>query len=73
MGRPKALTAAERADLLARGYRPAEVWMPDWNDPAFRARLEREAKLVAEADAQDRDIDDWVRQVRGDLWNDAVP
>ncbi len=73
MGRPKELTEEQRADLRARGFVPVEVWVPDWDSPEFKEQIRREMDAIAEADARDPDIDDWVRQVRGDLWDDVAP
>ena len=72
MGRPKELTEEQRADLLARGFRPVEVWVPDWESPDFGERIRREMDAIVEADARDPGIDEWVRQVRGDLWDDVA-
>ena len=36
MGRPRELTEEERAELIAKGYRPVEVWVPDWDSPEIR-------------------------------------
>ena len=59
MGRPKELTEEERQELLAKGYRPVEIWVPDFDNPEIRKQLEREAKAVAEADEKD-DIFEWL-------------
>ena len=41
MGRPRELTDAERQKLIADGYRPVEVWVPDlWSDEVWKAVLE---------------------------------
>lgn len=44
--------------MEARGFTPAEVWVPNWSDPQFQARLRREADVIAEADSKDADIDE---------------
>lgn len=72
MGRPKELTDEQRAELLAQGFRPVEMWVPDWGSQKFVERVRREMDAIAEADARDPDIDEWVRQVRGDLWDDVA-
>jgi hypothetical protein len=59
VGRPKELTEEERAELLAKGFRPVEFWVPDLDNPEMRERLEREARAVAEADEKD-DIFEWL-------------
>ena len=62
MGRPRELTEAEKQKLLAEGYVPVEIWVPDLDNPVTRERLEREAKAVAEADEKDG-IFDWLASV----------
>lgn len=67
MGRPRELTDEERAELIAKGYRPVEVWVPDMNDPAVLAQADAEAKRIARAD-QEEDIMDWIETVQKDMW-----
>jgi hypothetical protein len=67
MGRPKELTEDERQELLAKGYRPIEVWVPDLSDPAVYALAEAEAKRIAVADHEE-DIMDWIEAVQKDMW-----
>ena len=62
MGRPRELSPEERADLLRRGYRPVEVWVPDVDPENLRARLQEEARQIAMADDKD-DMMDWVAGV----------
>ena len=50
MGRPRELTDAERAELVAKGYRPVEMWIPDLSRAEVRERLEHELKAIREAD-----------------------
>ena len=67
MGRPRELTVAERAELLAKGYRPVELWVPDMSDPETFERATAEAKRIALAD-QEEDIMDWIDAVQKDMW-----
>jgi hypothetical protein len=67
MGRPRELTDEERAELIAKGYRPVEVWVPDMTDPAVLAQADAEAKRIAKAD-QEEDIMDWIEAVQKDMW-----
>jgi hypothetical protein len=67
MGRPKELTEEERQALLAKGYRPVEVWVPDMSNPEIRAQAEAEAKRIALAD-QEEDIMEWIEAVQKDMW-----
>lgn len=67
MGRPRELTEEERGELIAKGYRPVEVWVPDMSDPVIMAQADAEAKRIAKAD-QDEDIMDWIEAVQKDMW-----
>ena len=62
MGRPRELSPEERADLLRRGYRPVEIWVPDLDPEGLRVRLQEEAKRIAAADDED-DMMDWIAGV----------
>ncbi|MCQ0986976.1 antitoxin MazE-like protein [Jiella marina] len=64
------MTEEERQELLAQGWRPHEIWLPDWNNPLFKAKIEEEARAIYQSDRNDPDVDDWIVQVRGDLWDD---
>jgi hypothetical protein len=67
MGRPRELTDEERQKLIAEGYRPVEMWVPDMSDPEVLARADAEAKRIAVAD-QEEDIMDWIEAVQKDMW-----
>ena len=67
MGRPRELSEAERQELLAQGFRPVEVWVPDLSDPATYAEAEAEARRIALAD-QEEDIMDWIEAIQKDMW-----
>lgn len=67
MGRPRGLTEEERQALLAKGYRPVEMWLPDLSDPNVYALAEAEAKRIAAAD-QEEDITEWIEAVQKDMW-----
>lgn len=68
MGRPRELSSEERADLLRRGYRPVEIWVPDLENETIRAQLAEEARRVAEADKRD-DVTDWLEAVGPTDWD----
>ena len=68
MGRPTELSPEERADLIRRGYRPIEIWVPDINNQAFRIQLQEEARRIAEADAQE-DILRWIEAAGPTDWD----
>lgn len=52
MGGPRKLSPEERADLLRRGYRPVEIWVPDISSEAYKAEAARQTKAAVEADRQ---------------------
>lgn len=68
MGRPRELSQEERADLLRRGYRPIELWVPDLDNETMRAQLEEEARRIAEGEDQD-DVTDWLQAVGPTDWD----
>jgi hypothetical protein len=67
MGRPRELTDDERRQLMTKGYRPVEMWLPDLSDPATLALATAEAKRIALADHEE-DIADWIDAVQKDMW-----
>jgi t-SNARE complex subunit (syntaxin) len=69
MGRPRELTEDERQQLLADGYRPVEVWVPDFDSPIIQNRMRTEAKAIAEADRRSGELDRLEETVE-DLWDD---
>lgn len=69
MGRPKELTEEERAKLIAEGYRPVEVWVPDWNSPMFLERLRRECEAINESDRRSGELQR-LDELSSDLWDD---
>jgi hypothetical protein len=50
MGRPRELSPEERADLLRRGYKPVEIWVPDRSSEAHKQEAARQTKAAVEAD-----------------------
>ncbi|TFF21930.1 DUF3018 family protein [Jiella endophytica] len=71
MGRPKELSEEERQKLLAEGWKPiqAEVWVPDWDNPVFRARLKENCDAINEADRRSGELDRLSDEVAA-LWDD---
>jgi hypothetical protein len=69
MGRPKELTEEERQELLAKGYKPVEVWVLDWDNPKVRERVERECQIIRESDLRTGELD-YLDEVTSDLWDD---
>lgn len=68
MGRPRELSPEERADLLRRGYKPVEIWVPDLENETIRAQLAEEARRLAVADERD-DVTDWLEAVGPTDWD----
>ncbi|KQS72400.1 hypothetical protein ASG39_01055 [Rhizobium sp. Leaf371] len=68
MGRPRELSPEERADLISRGYRPVEIWIPDTDDKMFQEQLQQEARQIAVAPEED-EIMDWIAAVGPDNWD----
>ncbi|MBI4922611.1 MAG: antitoxin MazE family protein [Devosia nanyangense] len=57
MGTPVNQRVQKRREALrAAGLRPVQLWLPDTRDPTFRAELAREARLIAQSDAKDIDL-----------------
>lgn len=67
MGRPREMTGAERAALVAQGYSPVEMWVPDLLDPDVRRRAVEEANRIAAADSEE-DVMTWIEAVQKDMW-----
>lgn len=68
MGRPRELSPEERDDLLRRGYRPIEIWVPDLDNETMRAQLAEEARRIAEADGED-EVMDWLQAAGPTDWD----
>ncbi|WP_188913291.1 antitoxin MazE-like protein [Aureimonas endophytica] len=61
------MSDTERAELLAKGYRPVELWVPDLSDPDLRALAVEEGQRIARAD-EDEGVMDWLELVQKDMW-----
>ncbi len=46
-----------RDALRASGMRPLQIWVPDTRRAGFAEECRRQSRVVAEADAADRDLD----------------
>lgn len=68
MGRPREMTLEERASLIRQGYRPVEIWVPDVENPAYRAEAARQAKAAVAADSQ-AEIGELVDPAAHDEWD----
>ena len=69
MGRPKELTDDERAKLIADGFKPVEVWVLDWENPAVRAKVERDCEAIRTSDRVSGELA-YLDEVTSDLWDD---
>jgi hypothetical protein len=56
-----------RETLRATGLRPLQIWVPDTRRPGFLDECGRQARLVAVADAADRDLQDFMEAALVDL------
>ncbi|HLH50084.1 MAG TPA: antitoxin MazE family protein [Roseiarcus sp.] len=56
-----------REALRAAGLRPLQIWVPDTRQPGFAEECRRQARLVAEADEADRDLQDFMDAALVDL------
>ena len=68
MGRPREVSEEERAELIRKGYRPIEVWVPDLDNETVRKQLQEEARRIAKADETDG-IMDWLDAVGPTNWD----
>lgn len=48
--------AKRRQAQRAAGLRPIQIWVPDTRGAQFAQECRRQARLVARADAQDKDL-----------------
>ena len=69
MGRPRELTEHERQELLAKGYKPVEMWIPDVDSEAFWQSLEREGTAIREADRRSH-MNEVLESLLDDNWDD---
>ena len=61
MGRPRELTEQERQKLIAEGYKPVEVWLPDiWSDEVWD-QVFLDCELIRKSE-EDADVDLWVEE-----------
>jgi len=56
-----------RAAMRAAGLRPIQIWVPDTRRPGFAEECRRQALVVAQADATDRDLRDFMDAALLDL------
>ena len=69
MGRPRELSEQERAALLAKGYKPVEIWVPDWWSSIFDQKLEEIGSSIRQSDRNSR-MDQVLEAFIEDVWDD---
>lgn len=68
MPAPVSERVQKRRDALrAAGLRPVQIWVPDTRQPGFAEECQRQARLVAAADAVDRELDAFMDAALVDL------
>ena len=65
-----ARTAKWRERMRARGLRPKVRWLPDTSDPAWRAEVARQCRLIAESE-QEKDDQAFIESIS--IWNELPP
>lgn len=60
-----------RASLRAAGLRPLQIWVPDTRRPGFGEECRRQSLVVAQVDAADQDLMDFMEAalVDADAWS----
>jgi hypothetical protein len=56
-------TRAYRERLRAKGLKPTTLWLPDLNDPAVRARLQQEWRMICSS-PEEREVMEFLDDVR---------
>jgi len=56
-----------RDTLRAAGLRPVQIWVPDTRRAGFAEECRRQSRIVAAADAADRDLDHFMDAALADL------
>jgi hypothetical protein len=69
MALPREISPEEREDLIARGFKRFELWLPDLRDPILRAQAVAEAERMAFADEED-DVMEWVENAQRGIWDE---
>jgi hypothetical protein len=68
MATPTTKRVQKRRDALrAAGLRPLQIWVPDTRRPGFAEECRRQSRIVAKADAADRDLAGFMDAALADL------
>jgi hypothetical protein len=69
MGTPVNQRVQKRREAMrAAGLRPVQLWLPDTRNPEFKAQMDREARLINEADAKDT----WLQAFMDETWRETI-
>jgi hypothetical protein len=67
----KSRVQKRREALRAAGLRPLQIWVPDTRRPSFALECQRQSRLVAAADAADRDLTAFMDSALADIDGEA--
>lgn len=56
-----------RSGLRAAGLRPVQIWVPDTRRPEFADECRRQSHMVAQADAADAQLLDFLDEALADV------
>ena len=56
-----------RAALRMAGLRPVQIWVPDTRQPGFAEACRRQSMLIAQADAADQDLSEFIEAALTDI------
>ena len=74
MPTPVGQRVRKRRDALrAAGLRPVQIWVPDARRPGFAEECPRQSRVVAVADAADRELDGFLDAALADLADETTP
>ncbi|MDK9697475.1 MAG: antitoxin MazE family protein [Siculibacillus sp.] len=71
--RPPLRVRKRRDALRAAGLRPVQIWVPDARRPGFAEECLRQSRVVAMADAADREMDGFLDAALADLADQTTP
>lgn len=68
MATPTAVRVQKRRDALRMaGLRPIQIWVPDTRRPDFADECRRQSRRVAQADSQDRALEQFMEEALADI------
>lgn len=56
-----------REAMRAQGLRPVQIWVQDTRSPEFKAEIARQMAVIAAAEADDRELWDFMDAAAADL------